>query len=357
MQKIVVDILTPKQARFFYVVGKKLEKNGFQVFYTTRNYSEVINMLKIIKIKAKSIGEFGENKLKKAIFSSERQLKYILFLNKIKPELVLSFGSPEAARASFGLGIPHIMANDSPHSRFVMKLTLPLSEHLFSPKCIPKSEWEQFGISSSKITNYNAIDQVVWLKNIYFNKIKESIEKGKFDDFSLVYRPEEFMASYIESSIPQSFLILKKAIKKFYEKNKIKINLTILARYSMSSFYKSIGKYVNLKVPNSSVDGIQLLLNSRVFVGFGGTMNGEAALLGVRSITLSKESNFVEKFLIKKKLLNKAQSPSELLKLIEDEMFLGSREIRKKRKYALKILTHMEDPSEVIVSHLHKILL
>lgn len=354
MQKVVVDILTPKQARFFQVVGKKLEKNGFQVFYTTREYSEVINMLKITKIKAKSIGKFGENKLKKAIFSSERQLKYILFLNKVKPKLVLSFGSPEAARASFGLGIPHIMANDSPHSKFVMRLTLPLSEHLFSPKCIPKSEWVQFGIPYSKITSYDAIDQVVWLKNIYFNKIKHAIKENKYNDFSLVYRPEEFMASYVASDIPQSFLILQKAIKKFYERNKIKINLTILARYSLSSFYTSIGKYANLRILNSSVDGISLLLNSRVFVGVGGTMNGEAALLGVNSITLSKENNFVEKFLIKKKLLTKAQNAKELFKLIEDAMFLSDKETKRKREHAFKILTQMEDPSEVIVRCLSK---
>ena len=354
MQKVVVDILTPKQARFFQVIGKKLEKNGFQVLYTTREYSEVTNMLKIVKIKAKPIGRFGENKLKKAVFSSERQLKYVLFLNKVKPKLVLSFGSPEAARAAFGLGIPHVMANDSPHSKFVMKLTLPLSERLFSPKCIPKSEWISFGIPSSKIITYDAIDQVVWLKNIYLNKIKEAIEEGKCDDFSLVYRPEEFMSSYVESSIPQSFLELQKAVKKFYEKNKVKLNLTILARYSLSSPYASIGKYANVRVLDSSVDGVQLLLSSKAFVGVGGTMSGEAALLGVSSVTLSKESNFVEKYLIKRKLLIKAQSSSELFRFIEDAMFLNDKEIRKKKKYAFKILSQMEDPSEVITTHLRK---
>lgn len=357
MQKVVVDILTPKQARFFQVIGKKLEKSGFQVFYTTREYSEVINMLKIVKIKARSIGRFGENRLKKAIFSSERQLKYVLFLNKVKPRFVLSFGSPEAARASFGLGIPHIMANDSPHSKFVMRLTLPLSEHLFSPKCIPKSEWTQFGISSSKITSYNAIDQVAWLKNIYFDKIKDAVEEGEYDDLSLVYRPEEFMASYVEPSTQRSFLTLREAIKKFYEKNKIKINLTILARYSLSSPYTSIRKYANVKILDYLVDGIQLLLNSRVFVGVGGTMSGEAALLGVTSITLSRESNFVEKFLMKRKLLEKAQSSNELFKLIEDAMFLSDKEIRRRRRHAFKILTQMEDPSEVIVAHLRNIFL
>lgn len=354
MPKVVVDILTPKQARFFQVIGKKLGKNEFQVLYTTRDYFEAKGMLKIIKMKAKEIGKFGRNKLEKAIFSSERQLKYTLFLNKVKPKIVLSFGSPEAARASFGLGIPHLMANDSPHSRFVMKLTLPLSEHLFSPKCIPKSEWTRFGISPDKITSYDAIDQVVWLKNIYFDKIKTALTESNYDGLSLVYRPEEFMASYVESSLPQSFLLLREAIKKFYEKNKIKINLTILARYSLSSQYRSIGKYANLLIHDSLVDGIQLLLNSRVFVGIGGTMNGEAALLGLSSISLSQESNFIENFLIKRKLLTKAQNSNELLKLIEDAMFLSNKEIKRKRKRAFELLTKMEDPSEVIVKYLCK---
>jgi len=42
-----VDYLTPKQALFFRSITEKLEKDGFEIIRTTREYSEVIRMLEL----------------------------------------------------------------------------------------------------------------------------------------------------------------------------------------------------------------------------------------------------------------------------------------------------------------------
>jgi len=354
MGKIIIDILTPKQARFFHVVGEKIKKNNNEVIYTTRNYVEVNAMLKLMKIKYKKIGKFGKDKLEKLICSTKRQLNYALLLNKEKPDVVLSFGSPEAARAAFGLGIPHLMANDSPHSIFVMKLTIPLSNYLFSPKCIPIEEWEKFGISSDNIITYDAIDQVAWLRNIYLKEIIESLEEESYTNRTLIYRPEEFFASYVSHEFPKSLYILEKAIKEFYRRNKIKIDIIVLARYAETSFYKRLSKYANVSIPSTPVDAVKLLLRARAFLGVGGTMTGEAALIGLFTASVSERENFIERFLVRRKLISRIEDTKSLCNFLEEAMFSTEEELKSKRKKGLSYLKRMEDPSEVIAQFLQK---
>ena len=97
---------------------------------------------------------------------------YLEKLRRFKPDLVISYGSPEAARISFGLGIKHIMFCDSPHANAVMRLTLPLIQKLLIPYVISKKEFSKYGINEKDIVQYKAIDAVVTMKR----KINKNID-------------------------------------------------------------------------------------------------------------------------------------------------------------------------------------
>ena len=93
-------------------------------------------------------------------------------LRKNKPDLLISFCSPEASRVAFGLGIPHIAFSDSPHAKAVMKLSLPYVTKLLTPWIIPKNDFKEFGINSRDIIQYRAIDAGVIIKN--YKKTRKS---------------------------------------------------------------------------------------------------------------------------------------------------------------------------------------
>ena len=58
-------------------------------------------------------------------------------------------------------------------------------------------------------------------------------------------------------------------------------------------------------VPTDLVDGVKVLQEAKLFIGLGGTMTAEAALVGTPSISFFSGSFFVERYLISKGLLTK----------------------------------------------------
>ena len=70
-------------------------------------------------------------------------------------------------------------------------------------------------------------------------------------------------------------------------------------------------------VPDRAVDGASLIRLSDVFIGMGGTMTTEAALLGVPTISAYQGSTlYTERYLSSKKLLLKTRDLDTLVRLV-----------------------------------------
>ena len=84
-----------------------------------------------------------------------------------------------------------------------------------------------------------------------------------------------------------------------------------------------------------------MLSNVDVFVGSGGTMTAEAALLGVPTISYNAIPNLIESYLVKKKLVKRETNPKKMVNSIKK--ILNSSNIQYKKR-AKKALNSMEDP-------------
>ncbi len=340
--KVLLDILTPKQCRFFSVLGRELERRGFEVYKTARVFREVVGLLEALGEEAYLVGRYGGATLEGKLEASlERMIELKKVFQKIRPNLVVSFSSPEASRVAFGLNIPHVAVNDSPHSNAVAKLSIPLSKILFTPWIIPKSAWTVYGIEPSRIFKYRALDPAAWLKNFKPDlNIVKSLGLSKEKPI-VVFRLEESQASYILGMGGLVEEIALKAIQRF------DIQPVIIPRYEEQ--LQKILEELNVKalVLEKTIDAVNLLCSATVFVGGGGTMNSEAALLGVPVISCYPgRETYVEKFLISKSLLCKVSNSEEALKLIE--RFLEFREKVKFERKASKLLASMVNPAEFI---------
>ena len=123
--------------------------------------------------------------------------KLVKIINRFKPDLTISFCSPDASRVAFGLGVKHIGFCNAPHAIAVMKLSVPLLSKLLIPKHIPKKEFEIFGINASNIVQYNAMDEYVIIKN-KSKKLqlpKLHLKKNK----NILFRTYETHASYVKN--------------------------------------------------------------------------------------------------------------------------------------------------------------
>ena len=295
----------------------------------------MVELAKIRGIKMVFVGEHGGADLSNKLKASLKRMLYLSnMIEKFSPELTVSFCSPEAARISYGLGIKHVAFCDAPHAEAVMKLSVPLLTKLLTPWIIPKKEFTKYGISDKNIIRYKAIDASVIIRGKSKNYAK--------DDFSLknektiLIRMEESQAAYIDANKKNGSQILHNIIKEFSN-----YNIIVLGRYSsqISQLQKEFGNKVF--VMNRTVDGKGLLGLVDVFIGSGGTMTAEAALMGIPTISYNAVPNIIEKYLVRINLIKREENSKKIIKLVKG--ILESKENKTKIK-AKKVLDSMEDP-------------
>ncbi len=336
--KIWFDVLTPKQLVFFESMIKRIKKNH-TVLCTSRDYNQVTQLAKIRNLKLVIVGKHGGAKSHDKLNASLHRAKSLsLRIKEFSPDMAISFCSPEAARVSYGLNIAHVCFSDSPHANAVMRLVIPLVQKLLIPWIIPKKEFTKFGINSKDIISYRAIDAAIIAKRKILKKSKNIDKKNKRK--TILVRTEEEYASYSikkRLEIP----IIKEIIKNFSDEE-----IVVMGRYASQARHleQTFGK--KIRVLNKVVDSKTLLENVNVFVGSGGTMTAEFALLGIPTISYNAIPNIIENYLVRKKLVKRETNPKLVVISIRKALRSSNLEIKNKSK---KMLDSMEDPYPILV--------
>jgi len=343
--KIWFDVLTPKQLLFFEPMIKKLRKNN-QVLCTSRNYHEVVELAKVRNVKIILVGRHGESdKSEKLKASLERMLHLSTIVGKFAPDLTISSCSPEASRISFGMGIKHIAFSDSPHAEAVMRLSVPFVQKLLIPWIIPKKEFVMYGISEKDIIQYRTIDAALIVKQKSRNYSKSDFHLK--DKKTILVRVEESQAAYIQTRKNLSTNIINEILKEFSN-----CNIVVLGRY-LSEINKLKKEFGNkIIVPDKVVDGKALLRFTDVFIGSGGTMTAEAALMGIPTISFNAVPNHIEECLVRIGLVRRERNPKIIFKSVKKILKSDNQNLIKK---ARTLLNSMEDPFSKLLTTIRSV--
>jgi hypothetical protein len=169
----------------------------------------------------------------------------------------------------------------------------------------------------------------------------------------VTFRTEETFASYLLGRSPAESTIIP-LIKQILKKRS-DIQVVAVPRYEeqKKTFLEVFGDAIT--VCESVVDGPSLLSFSSVFVGGGGTMTTESALLGVPTFSCYPSEPFVMlKYLVKNRLVSLERDPDKLLKKITSTLDdLGA--VRKMQAERVqRLVKDFEDPIEVIIKEVEK---
>jgi hypothetical protein len=203
---------------------------------------------------------------------------------------------------------------------------------LLCPQAIPVSAWTGFGISARNITRYRALDPAAWLKG-------EKSRTGSSGRKTALVRLEESKASYLADGKLSSSALVDVAVDELSRH----ADVSVLCRYS-DQIEEAKQKYGDkARIVEGVFDGVSLLKTADLFIGAGGTMSAEAALLGVPTISIVPVRYHVEDYLVKTGLIARTRDQKALLKIakkmIADTKFRGVH-----AKKAARILASMEDP-------------
>lgn len=342
MKIVWIDALTPKQALISLKIMEAAGKAGYKSIITTRDYDYTVGIFELKGVKPLIVGRHGGGEAReKLIASLERSMKLaeiILGLEE-KPSYHISLSSPEAVRIAFGLSIPIILLNDTPHSKYVNRLTIPLADKLVIPKAIPKYEYKGL-IDEERIIQYNGVDEVAWIKDLNVDsKILEKIGL-KIDDKVVIAREAEYKASYynwLERPV-------QRIIKRIKMEFKDEVKIVYFPRYPDE---KLEVKDEDLIIPEKAVDTMSLMKYSILTISGGGTMARESALLGTPSISLFPTTIHVNKWLEEMGL------PIKNIRDVDEAYKYARMIIRDPDSYKMdtrKFIEEMEDPTKIIAN-------
>lgn len=251
---------------------------GHEVIITTRPYSIDRSNDNLDRLGRKhiSLGEYGGDLKSWLINGSNRIIELTHLIDRERPDVLISFPSPDAFRTAFGLNIPAIQINDTPHSTAVGRLTISLAKGLVHSKAIDNNQFAKLGVTN--FYPYNGIDEVLWIRN-YEPELSVIEELGLQKEKYVVLRCEESKAAYFRRMFPEvepGATMLLDLINYLTIKDP-ELKIIAFPRYPEQE--KSL-RELDVIIPQRSVDTLSLFYFSKGVLTAGGTMGREAALLG-----------------------------------------------------------------------------
>ncbi|RXJ55375.1 DUF354 domain-containing protein [Candidatus Marinarcus aquaticus] len=318
------DLVTPKSVLFFIPMIKEIEKRGRKVLITARegkDYSEVVELLRLYNMEFINRGEFGGACLKDKLHASiERQKALMEFVTLYDIDRLVCLCSVDANRVAFGLGIPVVNFYDIPLSDYntnfkkalpQARLTLPLSSKVFKPFVVPDEIFLRFSLDEEQIFDYDFIDPVIWLKHFEpdFEYVKKVLKSYNLDlsKKMIIIREEEYKSSYVDKKYP----ILYEALEEIY--NTTNANIIIIPRYE-SAYLKEEFPFATVLEEKIVIQ--HLLAYADLFIGGGGTLNTEACFFNTPTISTRSFICHYDKFQIDNGLMVWVNSKEDLLKSV-----------------------------------------
>ncbi len=274
--KIWIDLDNTPHVPFFEPIIEELKARGFSVVVTARDAFQVCQLADKKGLSYTQIGRHhGKNRLLKAFGLVLRALQLSPIGLKEKPVLAVSHGARSQILLSNLLGIPTILIADYEHSRFppMMRPTW-----LMTPDAISD---QSLCLKNGRVRKYSGLKE-----DVYAWKLEPDPslldELGVSDtDIIVAVRPPATEAHYHKH---ESVVLFEAFMDRAARVPGIRIVLLPRNRRQEEQIRsKWPAWFENQKtiIPAGAIDGLNLLWHSDLVVSGGGTMNREAAALGV----------------------------------------------------------------------------
>ncbi len=271
--KVIFNITHPAGVHFFKNSISKLEEQGNSTLIVTRNKDVTIELLNLYHFPYITASTIGKGFLGKVLELFIHTYHLTRAMREFCPDLIISNSSPFAAWAGYLRGVPHIAFDDTEHALIGHMLYVPITPVICSPSCYNRS-------LGKKQVRYAGFKELAYLHPEVFTpdpKIVESVGLSTKEKYFII-RQVSWEAEHDRGQSGFRGDDVKKLIELLSQHGKIvftserKQTLELLGNPS-------------LIIPKTIIH--HLLYFADMYIGEGGTMATEAALLGTPSIFVS----------------------------------------------------------------------
>lgn len=271
-----IDIDNSPHVPFFVPIVEELQQQGIEVFLTARNMYQVCDLLDFFALQCKVIGgHWGKNKVLKVLCNCARVCELIPSVRTARPDLAISHGSRAQILASKILGIPTIMMHDYEYST---KTGFLEADWILMPDVIPDGLMSK---KSERVLKYPGLKEDVYIPRFRPDRAIYSQLGLCEDDLLVTVRPPATEAHYHNPESETLFAETMRLLSSHPNVRAVTLPRNARQRKQLESKWKDLIATGCMLIPSSPVDGLNLMWFSDLVVSGGGTMNREAAALGV----------------------------------------------------------------------------
>jgi predicted glycosyltransferase len=281
--RIWIDLANSPHVPFFRALIPEFVARGHQVEITARDFAQTVEMAINAGMTPHVIGGHGGGSITGKAGNLIGRAGLLRKWGRDRGfDLAVSHNSYAHIAAAASLGIKTVTLMDYEHQP-ANHLAFRLASRVIVPRAFPAAELKKYGASTRKVKRYEGTKEDVYLADFVPDPAFADIllrlgVAGQ--DVLVVVRPPAREALYhrFENELFDELLLSLSA------RDEVKIILLPRSDAQRADYEKR--KFRNLIMPREALDGANLIAAADLVVSAGGTMNREAAALGVPAVSI-----------------------------------------------------------------------
>lgn len=275
-KKIWIDLDNTPHVPFFRPIIRELETKGYTVVVTARDAFQVCELAERTGLKCQTIGRhYGKNSMAKVLGLLWRSWQLLPFVLHEKPDIAVSHGARSQILLGNVIRIPTVLIIDYEHAK-----NPPFARPKWEivPKAIPV---ESLYAKRKYVRQYSGIKE-----DVYAGEFKPDptllsqlglVEK----DLIVTVRPPANEAHYHNPESEALFIEFMNRVTRTPDAKTVLLPRNKKQESEIRRKFPAWFQNGKVIIPPFAIDGLNLLWHSDLVVSGGGTMNREAAALGV----------------------------------------------------------------------------
>ncbi|GGY58215.1 DUF354 domain-containing protein [Pseudoduganella albidiflava] len=280
--RIWFELTNSPHINMFAAMIRELQREGHEVIITCRPLANTIDLLDLHGFKYEVVGQHYGGKFSAKVFGFPvRVAQLCKYIGSRKVDMAISqssFHSPVVARL---LGIRSIYMNDNEHAMgnipsFICASTIMVPEFLSIEKL--KKQWA----NPKKVKHYPGVKEGLYLWELDQRLAQRQGGTVSKPRRKIYIRPEPWTAQYYKGS--RNFLDdLVLGLKDH-------VDVILLPRGKDQGVHYQDPKFAGVRVVTTALDIADIAPDCDLFIGAGGTMTREMAVLGIPTISVYQDA-------------------------------------------------------------------
>jgi predicted glycosyltransferase len=281
--RLWIDLANSPHVPFFRALIPEFVARGHQAEITARDFAQTVELATAAGMMPHVIGGHGGGKLTgKAGNLVGRAAALRKWARDRGFELAVSHNSYAQIAAAVALGIKTVTLMDYEHQP-ANHLAFRLASRVIVPRAFPAEELRRYGASRRKVKRYEGTKEDVYLADFtpdpeFALRLRELGVAS--ENVLVVARPPASEALYHRFENDLFDDLLRRLSKRS------EVRTILLPRSEAQRSEYEAHSWPNVIVPRAALDGANLIAAADLVVSAGGTMNREAAALGVPAASI-----------------------------------------------------------------------